>query len=71
MVNAVAWQGQRIILPRVTDVVQECEFLMEHRLGNILLVGVEVKDAFHNVPVNKAEAGYQTVAFAGKNYILQ
>eukprot|EP00971_Amphidinium_carterae_P126934 2514937-Amphidinium_carterae.1 len=72
-VNDELDQVQRIILPRLRDVVDDS--LQIANGVNVkrppLLTVASVSDAFHLLPVNEKELLYQTVGYRGKLYVFR
>ena len=71
-VNSVVRQGERVVLPRPSDLVAD---LLE--LGasapngsEVLLLGVDIQDAFHQVPLRQAEWRYTVVLIGGTFFVF-
>ena len=60
-VNAHVRTPERIVLPRVRDVIDDAVFLMSQHGGNsqICFMVVDFKDAFHSVPVDPRDLDLQ------------
>ena len=54
-INRLCDQGERILLPRVSDIVEDTLKLLRENRKPIFLA-VDVRDAFHNVPSNEDKA---------------
>ena len=66
-VNNELHQGQRIILPRFKDLVQDTLEIVQHKTNNpVQFTVADFSDAFHLLPVNNQEIKYQSVAFGEK-----
>ena len=67
-VNQAIRQGERIILPRLLDMVRD---VMELKAilgagGDNEFYGIDIEDAFHNVPVMEDEKRFMAASFEGK-----
>ena len=68
-VNEAVSQGERVVLPRIRDFVQGLLRLL--RAGKpIDLLAVDIRDAFHNVPVG-AERKFTTAVFRGSDGLFR
>ena len=71
-VNEELHQGQRIILPRFRDLVQDA---LEIAKGNVdsevHFTVADFSDAFHLIPVNDQEVKYQSVVFRGEVFAFR
>eukprot|EP00971_Amphidinium_carterae_P348661 6490615-Amphidinium_carterae.3 len=67
-VNEAAWQRQRVVLPRLDDVLKEYIDIAALQPRVVKLCCVDFKDAFHTVPIHPSEAKYQAVRVADKLY---
>jgi hypothetical protein len=65
-VNSLVHQGERIILPRPLDVVDDARAL--HGPGGLLFFGTDVADAFHQVPLHPLERRYTVAVFESHFY---
>ena len=72
-VNSNLWQGERVVLPRLTDLAQDVVDLS--RLGDgthsVWLFGSDVSDAFHQIPLNASEQRFTVAQFQGKFYVFK
>ena len=65
LVNSLVRQGERIILPRLSDVVDDAHALAaENPPGSLRVLGTDIEDAFHQVPILPDEYAF-TVAYVG------
>ena len=71
-VNAAVRQGERVILPRISDVVGDAhELRLRYPAAQLLWFGTDVADAFHQVPLRRDERRFTVVAFQGVFYIFK
>ncbi len=56
-VNAVVQQGERVVLPRIMDFVNDAWELSQYSPGDttLHLFGTDISDAFHQVPLHPSE----------------
>ena len=72
-VNELIAPGERIILPRLNDLVDDVLDLQracaphEH----VVLFGTDIADAFHQVPLSKAERKFSVVSINGDYYVFK
>ena len=72
-VNAITLQGERVVLPRILDLVNSIAELAG-ALGpgeTISLLGTDIADAFHQVPLDQREWKYTAAALGGFVYIFR
>ena len=72
-VNLVILQGERVVLPRISDVLDSIKKLGDPKLAfpNVWLLGTDISDAFHQVPLDPREWQYTAAAFRGRVYIFK
>ena len=59
-VNAQVRQGERVVLPRLMDVINDAVDLASYSTEpNLVLLGTDTSDAFHQVPLNPSERRFQ------------
>ena len=54
-VNATVQLGERIVLPRIQDAVDDAKFLLGSGSGELEWLVLDVADAFHNIPMCTSE----------------
>ena len=69
-VNGVLAQGERIVLPRLSDLMRDViELAGPGRSGSdIVLLGADISDAFHQVPLNPAERRFTLASVGDRVY---
>ena len=68
-VSAHVQQGERVVLPRLMDVINDAvELAADSTAPQLVLLGTDISDAFHQVPLNPAEWRFTVAAFQGKYY---
>eukprot|EP00969_Alexandrium_andersonii_P353268 15439490-Alexandrium_andersonii.AAC.1 len=56
LVSGLVRQGERIVLPRISDVIADAiDLLRAHGLEQISFLGTDVANAFHQVPLSQDE----------------
>ena len=60
-VNALSTAGERIVLPRGSDLVRDLMDLMEHHDQNVEIMTADFSDAFLNLGIAEAERGHAVV----------
>ena len=72
-VNAVTLQGERVVLPRILDLVNSiaaiaCQLDEEDEL---VLLGTDIADAFHQVPLDPREWKFTAAALGGYIFVFK
>ena len=67
-VNAQIRAGERIVLPRAVDLVND--IVQASAFGDVELIGVDISDAFHQIPLHASERRYTVACFQGKFYLF-
>ena len=57
-VNATVQLGERIVLPRIQDAVDDAKFIRGSGPGDLDWLVLDVADAFHNIPMCESERRY-------------
>ncbi len=72
-VNSVVQQGERVVLPRVSDLVKDAWDLSQTHptTSPLWLFGTDISDAFHQVPLHPDEWRFTAAAFQGKFYVFK
>jgi len=72
-VNNFVNQGQRIVLPRLSDVVSDGLGLLAlcERGDEVELCIIDFQDALHSIPINQGEKRFQCVSFNGQFYAFE
>ena len=70
-VNLAVTQGERIVLPRLSDVVADLRELASTSEDEAFLLGTDVSEAFHQVPLHESERRFTVAALAGKYYVFK
>ena len=72
-VNLVILQGERVVLPRVSDVIDSVKSLgcTNQGVKSVWLLGTDISDAFHQVPLDPKEWQYTAAAFRGRVYVFK
>ena len=72
-VNSAVQQGERVVLPRVTDFVKDAWDLSQNTPGGnqLWLFGTDISDAFHQVPLHPDEWRFTAAAFQDKFYVFK
>ncbi len=66
-VNSVVQQGERVVLPRVLDFVNDGWDLSQiSNRWDLHLLGTDISDAFHQVPLSPEECRFTAAFFQGK-----
>ena len=59
------------MLPRLSDVVADLRELAATKRDEALLLGTDVSEAFHQVPLRESERQFTVAAPAGKYYVFK
>ena len=70
-VNLAVKQGERVVLPRLSDVVADLRELAATNRDEAFLLGTDVSEAFHQVPLHESERQFTVAALAGKYYVFE
>ena len=70
-VNLAVMQGERIVLPRLSDVVADLRELVSTSRDEAFLLGTDVSEAFHQVPLHESERRFTVAALSGKYYVFK
>ena len=72
-INGVIRQGERVVLPRLSDVVNSARRLHGSRQGNhpVTMLVLDISDAFHQVPLNRGEQRFTVAEFEGTFYVFR
>jgi hypothetical protein len=72
-VNSVVQQGERVVLPRVSDLVKDAWDLSQNAPSDcpLWLFGTDISDAFHQVPLHPDEWRFTAAAFQGKFFVFK
>ena len=72
-VNAITLQGERVVLPRILDLVNSiAELATALGVGEtISLLGTDIADAFHQVPLSSQEWKYTAAALGDDIYVFR
>eukprot|EP00969_Alexandrium_andersonii_P208620 9214057-Alexandrium_andersonii.AAC.1 len=69
LVNGLARQGERIVLPRISEVVVDAiDPLRAHGSDQVSFLGTDVADAFDQVPLSPDDHKFTVVVLRGKYY---
>eukprot|EP00969_Alexandrium_andersonii_P204332 9029726-Alexandrium_andersonii.AAC.1 len=72
MVNGLVRQGERIVLPRISDVVSDTvDLLRRHGPELVSFLGTDVANAFRQVPLSPDEQKFTVVVLWGKCYFIR
>ena len=69
--NLAVKQGERIVLPRLSDVVADLRELATTSMDEAFLLGTDVSEAFRQVPLHESERQFTVAALAGKCYVFK
>ena len=69
-VNHAISQGERVVLPRLGDLVGDVLALAHGNEGPVSLLGTDVSDAFHQVPLRREERQFTVAAVDGTFYVF-
>ncbi|MFM7985557.1 MAG: hypothetical protein ACKPKO_40215 [Candidatus Fonsibacter sp.] len=72
-VNSLIRLGERIVLPRVQDLIDGVFDLFRHATADdgILFFGTDVLDACHHIPLNRQEQRFTATAVNGVYYVFR
>ena len=72
-VNGITLQGERVVLPRIMDLVKSIAALAASRKSGeeIALLGTDIADAFHQVPLNSQEWKYTAASLGEDVYVFK
>ena len=78
-VNGVVSQGERVVLPRLYDVVREARSLAAPRGGAqadhgdefAALLGIDIEDAFHQIPLRRDEQRFTLASIGGEIFVCR
>ena len=70
-VNLAVMQGERIVLPRLSDVVADLRGLASTSRDEAFLLGTDASEAFHQVPLHESERQFTAAALAGNYYVFK
>ena len=70
-VNLAVKQGERVVLPRLSDVVADLRELAAPGNDEAFLLGTDVSEAFHQVPLHPSERQYTVAALGGRYYVFK
>eukprot|EP00969_Alexandrium_andersonii_P282219 12477128-Alexandrium_andersonii.AAC.1 len=72
MVNGLVRQGERIVLPRISDVVADAvDLLRIHGPDLVSFLGTDVANAFRQAPLSPDEQKFTVVVLRGKYYFFR
>ena len=63
-------QGERVVLPRLLDLVKDVRQIASESTP-IFLMGTDVTEAFHQVPLHPSEQAYTVASVAGVFYVFR
>ena len=69
-VNMAILQGERVVLPRLLDLVKDVRQIASESTP-IFLMGTDVTEAFHQVPLHPSEQAYTVASVAGVFYVFR
>ena len=78
-VNSVVNQGERVVLPRLYDLVKDVRALAAPRGGAqaddasvcSVLLGIDIEDAFHQIPLRHDEQRFTLAAIRGEIFVFR
>ena len=70
-VNLAVRQGERVVLPRLSDVVADLRELASLDTERMVLLGTDVSEAFHQIPLHESERRFTVAALGGKYYVFK
>ena len=70
-VNLAVMQGERVVLPRLSDVAADLRELAATNRDEAFLLGTDVSEAFHQVPLHESERQFTVAAPAGEYYVFK
>lgn len=62
-VNECVRQGERVVLPRLADIVEDARRLSRANGGKLEFLVIDIEDAFHNIPVHASEKRFTAARF--------
>ncbi len=65
-VNLAVKQGERVVLPRLSDVVADLRELAAPGKDEAFMLGTDVSEAFHQVPLHPSERRYTVASLGGR-----
>ena len=69
-VNMAILQGERVVLPRLADLVRDVQHV-SRTSTQVYLMGTDVSDAFHQVPLHPSEQAFTVASVAGRFFIFR
>jgi len=69
-VNLAILQGERVVLPRLLDLVRDVQAIAGGS-NPTFLMGTDVTEAFHQVPLHPSEQAYTVASVAGVFYVFR
>ena len=69
-VNTAIQQGERVVLPRLLDLVRDVQEIASGSAPTFLM-GSDVTEAFHQVPLHPSEQAYTVASVAGVFYVFR
>ena len=69
-VNVAILQGERVVLPRILDLVRDVQQIATESTPTFLM-GTDVTEAFHQVPLHPSEQAYTVASVAGVFYVFR
>ncbi len=70
-VNLAIQPSERVVLPRLLDFVSDIRCLSGVSNEPVYLLGTDVSDAFHQVPLHRDEQAYTVASVAGVFYVFR
>ena len=67
--NLAILQGERVILPRLLDLVRDVRQIASESTPSFLM-GTDVTEAFHQVPLHPSEQAFTVASVAGVLYVF-
>ena len=69
-VNMAILQGERVVLPRFLDLARDARQIATESTP-IFLMGTDITEAFHQVPLHPSEQAYTVASVAGVFYVFR
>ena len=75
-VNGAVSQGERVVLPRLYDLVRDARALAQDHPDPAgdrtqVLLGIDIEDAFHQIPLRGDEQRFTLASIAGRIYVFR
>ena len=70
-VNLAVKQGERVVLPRLSDVVADLRELSAPGKEDAFMLGTDVSEAFHQVPLHPSERRYTVASLGGRFFVFK